>query len=52
MPFDLLGKVFFPRLQPWERRRKIKVVLGVLFTAILMAGFVGMMIYKQNFARH
>ena len=52
MPFELLGKMLFPRQQPWERQRKVKVMVGVLFSALVCAGCVGAMIYKQNFAHH
>jgi hypothetical protein len=44
--------MLFPRLQPWERRRKVKVILGVLFTAVVMGGTVGMLIYKRGMSGH
>ena len=52
MPLSLLGKVLFPRLQPWERRRKIKIIFGVLLVAVILGGTVGIMIYKQGMSRH
>ena len=52
MPFDVLGRMLFPGLQPWERRRKIKVILGVLLTAVIFGGVVGAMIYEQGKFHH
>jgi hypothetical protein len=52
MPFNVLGKVLFPRLQPWERRRRMKFILRVLSTAVILGGTVGMMIYRQGVSRH
>lgn len=49
MPFDVLGKMLFPRLQPWERRRKVKTMTMVLLTALVFAGCVGLVIYRQGF---
>ena len=52
MPLNLLGKVLFPRLQPWQRRRRIRVIFGVLLAALFLGGTVGVMIYKQGMTRH
>ena len=52
MPLNLLGKMLFPRLQPWERRRRIKMVFGVVLAAAVFGGVVGAMIYKQGMSRH
>jgi hypothetical protein len=52
MPFDALGKMLFPRLQSWERRRRVRVIFGVLFASVVMGGVVGIMIYKQGISRH
>jgi hypothetical protein len=48
MPFDVLGKMLFPHLKSWERRRKVKLMLGVLFAALVCAGCVGLVIYRQG----
>ena len=52
MPYDVLGRLLFPRLQSWERRRKVKIILGVLFTSMVMGGTVGVMIYVRGISRH
>jgi len=52
MPYNVLGKLLFPRLQPWERRRRMKVIFAVLLASVILGGTVGMMIYKQGFSRH
>jgi len=52
MPYEVLGKLLFPRLQSWERRRKVKIMLGVLFTSVVMGGTVGVMIYMRGISRH
>ena len=51
MPYEILGKMLFPRLQPWERERKAKMTVGVLCVALITAGSIGVMIYKVN-VRH
>ncbi len=52
MPFTILGKLLFPRLQPWERKRKTKLFIGVVAAALIGASCIGLMIYKQNFSSH
>lgn len=52
MSLNVLGKMLFPRLQPWERRRRIRIMFGVLLAAMVMGGTVGLMMYKQGFSRH
>jgi hypothetical protein len=34
-----LGKLFFPRLQPDQRRREMRILLAVLLTGLAVAGF-------------
>lgn len=51
MQCHLLGKMLFPRLQPWERERKIKMFLSVLCVALITASSIGIAIYKIN-SRH
>ncbi|MEY4917717.1 MAG: hypothetical protein RL616_1630 [Verrucomicrobiota bacterium] len=52
MPFDILGRIIFPRLQPWERKRKAKLIIGVVAAALIGAACTGLMIYKQNSSNH
>jgi hypothetical protein len=35
-----LGKLLFPRSDPWKRQQKIRVVLVVLLIELLMAGAI------------
>jgi hypothetical protein len=48
MLYVFLGKIFFPRLQPWEQRRKTKMMAGTLFAAGITAACVGVVIYHHN----
>lgn len=52
MPFTILGKLLFPRLQPWERKRKAKQIIAVVGAALIGAAVIGVMLYKQNSIRH
>ena len=49
MPFNLLGKVLFPRQQRSERSRKAKVVVGVVLASLFLGSCIGVMLYLQNF---
>jgi len=51
MPMQILGKVLFPRLQPWQQRRQAKLVLTVFFTALAFAALVGAVIFLTNRGR-
>ena len=48
MPMQILGKVLFPRLQPWQQRRQAKTVVTVIVVAIVFAALVGGIIYMAN----
>jgi hypothetical protein len=48
MPWNALGKMLFPRLPRWERRRKVKMMMGVLLAGLVFAACVGVVIYKHN----
>lgn len=52
MPYDVSGKSLFPHLQPWERRRKTKVILGMFFNAAASGGTVGAVIYFRGIFLH
>lgn len=43
-----LGKVLFPRLQPWQQRRQAKTVVTVLIVAVVFAAVVAGIIYLTN----
>jgi hypothetical protein len=48
MLFSFVGRILFPRRQPWEQRRKTKMLFGTLFVAFAFAASVGAVIYHQN----
>jgi hypothetical protein len=48
MPFNFIGKVLFPSLQPWQRRRQLKTMLYVLFGALVFAALVGGVMFMVN----
>ena len=52
MPFKLIGKVLFPRLQAWERTRKAKQIIYVTLVALMASGIVAVLIFKQNSVHH
>lgn len=49
MLFHFFGRIFFPRLQPWEQRRRTKSMFGTLVVALAFAATVGAVIYRANF---
>jgi hypothetical protein len=51
MPINLLGKLLFPRLPSWERRRRAITVLIVLLISISFAVIVGVIMYYSNSRR-
>jgi hypothetical protein len=51
MPINLLGKLLFPRLPSWERRRRAITVLIVLLISISFAVIVGAVMYYSNSRR-
>ncbi len=40
--FNLIGKIFFPRQQDWERSRSVKIMLSVMAVSLV----VGVIIWK------
>jgi hypothetical protein len=50
--YDLIGKIFFRRLQDWERRKNAKtmvfVILFSLALALVMAKILKMMYFKSR----
>ena len=49
MPIDRLGKLLFPRLQLWRRRREIKTILAALLIGFIFAAIIGAIILLKNF---
>ena len=48
MPFNVLGKVMFPRQQRSERTRRAKMVVGIVFVSLVLGGCLGVLLYLQN----
>ena len=37
---DFLGKILFPQLQDWQRKKRMKTILVVVVTSVLFASIV------------
>lgn len=48
MLIDFLGKIFFRRLQPWQRRREIKNLLLAVTIGLLFSGVAGGLFLLKN----
>jgi len=51
MPLDLLGKLLFPRMQPWQRRREAKTILITLLVAVTFAAVVAAVMLLRDSGR-
>ncbi len=51
MPMNFLGKVLFPRLAPWQRKRQAKIILLVTLTAVIFAVTIAAIMLFQNSRR-
>lgn len=51
MPKRFLGKVLFPRQQPWQQRRQAKAIIWSLLVAVAFAAIVGGVMFLQNSRR-
>ena len=47
----ILGRVLFPRLQPWQQRRQAKLVVTVLLVAVGFTCRVGGLMFLLNRSR-
>jgi hypothetical protein len=45
---NLLGKVLFPRREPWRRERQAKVFMATMFVAFLLASIIALVIYWRD----
>jgi hypothetical protein len=45
---EFLGKLLFPRQPPDVQRRKIAIILTVLFVSLILGGFIGVMLVLRN----
>jgi flagellar basal body-associated protein FliL len=48
MPINFLGKLLFPRLAPWQRKRQIKIMLWVILATVIFAASVAAIMLFQN----
>lgn len=49
---NLLGRVLFPRCQPWQRAREAKVILATTAVALVFAGIIGLlMVWRSSVIR-
>jgi len=48
MPIDQIGKILFPRLQPWQRRREIKIYIITMLTGVFFAVIIAAIIFLKN----
>jgi len=51
MPLNFLGKVLFPRLEPWRQKRQTKAILWAVLTAIIFAAVVVGIMFLENSRR-
>ena len=45
---NILGKILFPRQQPWQREREARTILGATVVAVVFAGIIGLVIFWRN----
>ena len=51
MLFDLIGKIFFPRQQDWERRRNAKIMTATITFAVILSYILVWVIKHLNAKR-
>jgi hypothetical protein len=51
MPLNFLGKVLFPRLEPWRRKRQAKAIMWAVLTALIFAAVVVGIMFLENSRR-
>jgi hypothetical protein len=45
---EFFGKLFFPRQQPDVQRRKMTIILAVLFVSLLFSGLMALFLVYRN----
>jgi hypothetical protein len=45
---NLLGKILFPHLPPWQQMREAKTMLGVTMVALFFSGIIALVILWRN----
>lgn len=51
MPMKFLGKVLFPSLAPWKRRRQTRIMVWVVLTAMIFGGVIVAIMFFVNSKR-
>jgi len=49
---DSIGKILYPRRQPWERRRNVKWLFIVAFIALIIIAIVGLVLVMKGSAQY
>jgi hypothetical protein len=47
-----IGKMLYPRLDRWQRRREIKRIMAAVLSGLFFAGIVGLMMILKNHSPH
>ena len=48
MPMKFLGKMIFPTLAPWQRKKQTKIIVRVVLTAVVFTAIVVAIMLFQN----
>jgi hypothetical protein len=51
MPMKFLGRVLFPHLAPWQRKKQVRIMVWVILTAVVFAAVVAVIMLFQNAKR-
>jgi hypothetical protein len=51
MPLNFLGKLMFPRLQPWQQKKQAKAVVWAVVFAFVFAAIVVVIMFFENSRR-
>lgn len=51
MPMNFLGKLLFPNLPNWQRRRQTRIILWAIALAVLIGAVVVMVMFYNNAKR-
>jgi hypothetical protein len=51
MPLNYLGKVLFPRLQPWQQKKQARTVVWVALFSIFFVAIVVVIMFFENSQR-
>ena len=48
MSMNLLGKVLFPKLAPWQRKKQTGIILWVILATVVFTAVVVAIMFFQN----